>query len=167
MRRSGIIVLNVFAALWAILALISAHQPWWEMLFPAFLSIGVINWAIMRTTGDPAPDPAVRKRSVRLIAIASTVEGVLIVIAANIMINIGRPDLTIAAIAVVVGLHFWPLAWGLKVPLYWTTGLLLALVGIGGALGMTEPLRDVAIAFACAIILWLSACAVVLSPRKA
>lgn len=168
MRRSGIIILNIFAALWAILALVEAQQPWWELAFPALLSAGLINWAMMRTTGDPAPDPEARKRTVRIVAIASAAEGLLIFAAVNVLHVIGRQDLTVATIAVIVGVHFWPLAWGLKVPLYWTTGLLLVLVGIGGAIGMPAGvLRDIGVAFGSAVILWLSACGIVLMPKKA
>lgn len=168
MRRSGIIILNIFAALWAVLALATAQQPWWELAFPPLLSLGLINWAFMRTQGDAAPDPAARKRTVRIVSIASAVEGLLIFAAVNVLHLIHRTDLTIAAVAIIVGIHFWPLALGLKVPLYWTTGLLLVLVGIGCAIGIPAgPLRDVAIAFASALILWLSACGIVLMPRKA
>ena len=168
MRRSGIIVLNIFAALWAVLALIVAQQPWWELAFPPLLSLGLINWAMMRTAGDSAPDPAARKRTMRIVAMASAAEGLLIFAAVQVLHVIGHPDLTIAAVAVIVGIHFWPLALGLKVPLYWTTGLLLVLVGTGCAIGIPAgPLRDIAIAFGSAIILWMSACGIVLMPRKA
>ena len=167
MRRSGIIILNIFAALWAVLALHEAQQPWWEMLFPAFLSIGLINWAMVRTANDAKPDPEVRKRTMRVVAMASAAEGLLIFVAVNVLAYLHHTDLTIAVIAVIVGIHFWPLARGLKAPIYWTTGLVMVLVAIGCVLAITtQPLRDVAIAFGSAIILWLSACAIVLMPRK-
>jgi hypothetical protein len=60
-------------------------------------------------------------------------EGLLIVVAINIVNHFGHPDLSIPAIALVVGLHFFPLAKVFKRKIdYWLASwtVLIALLGI-------------------------------------
>lgn len=56
-------------------------------------------------------DKAEEKRMGKWFGIIFAGEGLGIFIAINIVTNLGHPELTIPAIALVVGLHFYPLAW--------------------------------------------------------
>jgi hypothetical protein len=86
-------------------------------------------------------------------------EGLFIVLAINLVNNMGHPDLIIPSIALVVGLHFYPMAWIFKRKIdywlaTWATGIaicgiiftlhksflyttILAFVGIGLAMATT------------------------------
>jgi len=79
-------------------------------------------------------DKAEEKRTGKWFGIIFGAEGLLIFIGINIVINLGHADLTIPVIALVVGLHFYPLARVFRrtIDYYlatWTT--IVAIIGIG------------------------------------
>ncbi|MBS1523662.1 MAG: hypothetical protein JST50_21850 [Bacteroidetes bacterium] len=79
-------------------------------------------------------DKAEEKRPEKWFGIIFGAEGLLIFVGINIVINIGYADLTIPVIALVVGLHFYPLARVFRrtIDYYlatWTT--IIAIIGIG------------------------------------
>jgi len=85
-----------------------------------------------KTEGEA--DKAEEKRTGKWFGIIFGAEGLLIFVGINIVINIGHADLTIPVIALVVGLHFYPLARVFKrtIDYYlatWTT--IVAIIGIG------------------------------------
>ena len=162
--RTGIIVLNVFAALWGGAAIVAAHRPLWLIALPVLVSAGMIGWAgrALRHVGA-RPDAA---RVGRLVGIWSAVEGVAILIAVNVLNAIGRGDAIGPAIAIIVGLHFLPLARGIPVRLYYATG---GGIVLAGALALVLPPgeRLPAIGLAAALILWISAATIILRGRTA
>ena len=79
-------------------------------------------------------DKAEEKRTGKWFRIIFGAEGLLIFVGINIVINLGHADLTIPVIALVVGLHFYPLARVFRrtIDYYlatWTT--VVAIIGIG------------------------------------
>jgi hypothetical protein len=103
----------------------------------------------------------------RLVGIWSAVEGVAILLAVNLCRNLGAPDAVIPAIAIIVGLHFFPLARGIPVRLYYLTGTAMVAVG-AAALLVPMPGRLLATGLGCAAVLWLSCGVLVLrAPRRA
>jgi len=79
-------------------------------------------------------DKAEEKRTGKWFGIIFGAEGLLIFVGINIVINLGHADLTIPVIALVVGLHFYPLARVFRrtIDYYlatWTT--VVAIIGIG------------------------------------
>ena len=79
-------------------------------------------------------DKAEEKRTGKWFGIIFGAEGLLIFVGINIVINLGHADLTIPVIALVVGLHFYPLARVFRrtIDYYlatWTT--IVAIIGIG------------------------------------
>jgi MFS family permease len=93
-----------------------------------------------------AEDVAERKKMGKWFGIIFGVEGLGIFLAVNIVINLGHPDLIIPAIALVVGLHFYPMAKIFKRKIdYWlaTWATLIAVCGIIFALNKTLPSQDV------------------------
>jgi len=79
-------------------------------------------------------DKAEEKRTGKWFGIIFGAEGLMIFVGINIVINIGHADLTIPVIALVVGLHFYPLARVFRrtIDYYlatWTT--IVAIIGIG------------------------------------
>jgi hypothetical protein len=79
-------------------------------------------------------DKAEEKQTGKWFGIIFGAEGLLIFVGINIVINLGHADLTIPVIALVVGLHFYPLARVFRrtIDYYlatWTT--IVAIIGIG------------------------------------
>ena len=149
--RGGIWVLNIFAALWFVVGAVGAGLPWGMLAVPAVISGALIGWGLRTTGAEPPRNPNVG----RLVGIWSAVEGVAIFIAANVCMNIGAHDAVVPAIAIIVGLHFLPLARGIPLPLYYATGAALAAVGLA-ALLLPGPERMGVTGLGAAAILWVS-----------
>lgn len=88
----------------------------------------------------------------RIIGRSAAGEGVGIFLAVNIVMNLGRPDLVLPAIALVIGLHFPPMAYANPFRLFYATGASLLLVAIGFAL--PQPAATVVTIVAAALMLW-------------
>ncbi|GAB3466151.1 hypothetical protein AB1207_18685 [Kineococcus endophyticus] len=85
-----------------------------------------------------------RKRSGIAFGWVFTVEAVLIVAAANVLGAVGRPDLVLPAIALVVGLHFYPMARIFRRRVDTWLATVLSAVGLAGLLTLlfTAVSRD-------------------------
>jgi hypothetical protein len=158
MRSTGAIVMSAFAALWGFLALHLSGQVVWMQAVPIAVS-GVLILAALATGRHAVPPaPEERRRIGRAVMLWSAVEGVVIFGGVNVLRNTGHTDWTTAFIAVVVGLHFFPLARSLRVPLYWLTGLgLIGVAAAGLVLVPSGVAQDAAIGLGCAVVLWLTA----------
>ncbi len=166
MPSTGALILNLFAALWAALALHSLGAPAWQMAAPAVVSAILTAWAFSRP--QPVYSPDMRKRISRTVLWSSAIEGVLIFAAVNALHATGRDDLTIPAIAAIVAAHFYPMAIGIKVPLYALTATaMLALSAATAFLLPAGPDRDAVTGAGCALILWLTSMAIAAARRKA
>ncbi len=158
MRSTGALVLNLFAALWAVLALHALNVPMWQQASPIALSALLIIWAMSRPA--IAGTAEYRKRVRTTVLWSSAAEGVLIFLAINALRNMGRDDLVVAAVAAIVGLHFYPMAIGMRLPFYALTGT--AMMVLAGAAAYFLPAgaeRDAVIGGGCALVLWMSSIA--------
>ena len=157
--RGGIWVLTIFAAIWGVVGVLGTGMPPVLAALPVAISAVLLFWATRQT---PAPIPeAAQARIGRLVGIWSAVEGVAIFVGVTVCQNIGAPHAVAPVIAIIVGLHFLPLARGIPVPLYYASGA--ALVATGGcALLLAEPARMAVTGFGSAMILWVSCVALVL-----
>jgi len=162
--RSGIIVLSLFAALWGGAAIVGAQLAPWLIIAPVLVSGALIAWS-RRALAHVGPR-ADADRVGRLVGIWSAVEGVTMFLAANVLINLGMRDALGPAFAIIVGLHFLPLARGIPVPLYYATGGAMAAAGTA-ALLLPGPERLTAAGAASALILWISAATIILRARAA
>jgi hypothetical protein len=91
-------------------------------------------------------DAAEKKKMGKWFGIIFGAEGLGIFLAVNIVINMGHPDLIIPAIALVVGVHFYPMARIFRRKIdYWlaTWSTLVAICGIVFTLNKTIPSHDV------------------------
>ena len=115
--KTGVIILSVFAAVWAIAGLISIDADWWLWLLPVAISVALASWYWRLVL--PAEDPVEGKRIGRLVGFWSAIQGVAIFVAANVVTWLGQPTMIGPAICCIVGLHFLPLARGMPRPLYY------------------------------------------------
>jgi uncharacterized membrane protein len=67
-----------------------------------------------------------------IVGIASAAEGVAIFVTAMVLLNLGRRDLVVPAVAIIVGLHFLPLALWLPAPIFYIPAALLVAIGMAG-----------------------------------
>ena len=83
---------------------------------------------------------------------SSIAEGIGLFIAANVVMNLGHRDLLLPAMALVVGLHFLPMAYAIPFRPFWLLGLsLLAAAALG--FGLDQPAGGVVAGSAAALAL--------------
>lgn len=161
MNTSGaIIVLSAFAAIWWIIGAAQFGRSSLLMSAVGILISGLMVALAWRRGGRSASRQE-RKRRGRIVGIASAVEGVAIFAAAKVLVNLGRRDLIAPTVAIIVGLHFLPLARWFPAPIYYLTAALLVAIGMAGAVVQDLPARILTVCIGAAAVLWLS-CGVVL-----
>lgn len=146
--RQGVLVMTIFGAAWAIVG-ITGLVPGGAARTAAAAGAAAVAVAVavvsLRWRSRPAPSGARGRRvspragqSFVLINIAQTVA---IVVAVFALVKAGRPELVAAAVCLVVGLHFLPLARIFDVAPYRWTGTLLILAALAGtaAFGYGAP----------------------------
>jgi hypothetical protein len=139
---TGLIMMACFTLIWAAIAFGGLHTSAYAFILIIFPLLAIVfvakGIAIFRVAKyypqltDEA-DIAREKKTGKWFGIIFGAEGLGIFIAINIVTNLGHPELTIPVIALVVGLHFYPLAkvFRRKVDYYlatWST--LIAIAGI-------------------------------------
>ncbi len=150
----GPIILSIFGAIWAMVGLGYAGVSPLVWLVPVALGIGLIGVVLRRSRGLIPPPPQERRRIGRLVGIWSGVEGVVIFVAVNLCINLGHPEWIVSSICLIVGLHFFPLARGLPVRVYYVSGTLLSALGLAGLTDHIPFAPSVVVALGAALVLW-------------
>src|SRR3569832_141821 len=108
--RIGFWILCFFAAAWAAAGTLLGQAPEWWIVVAAAISVGLVLLA-RRTPGLTQPPPHVR----RLVRTWSAIEGAAMLAAIIVLANLGRQDAIPPVFAIIVGLHFLPLAKGIPV----------------------------------------------------
>ncbi len=112
-------MMAAFTLIWAGIAFGGLHESnyWFVLLvFPVFSVVFVINAVKLFRAAKYFPkvtseaDIAERKKTGKWFGIIFGAEGLGIFIGINLVVNLGHPDLAIPVMALVVGLHFFPLA---------------------------------------------------------
>lgn len=116
---SGMLMMAVFTSAWAIIAYSGLKASPYKFALILFLVVVLIlagyAFRFIKTSkhyqdqGVKVVSEADKKRDKRFMFIFAA-EGIGIFIGINIVVNLGYPDLVIPVIALVVGLHFFPLA---------------------------------------------------------
>ncbi len=163
----AIIVIAGFAALWWVVGVAASGRPS-VLLYaiPLLVSSGLIIAALRGLAHVPPLASGERARRARVVGITSGVEGLIIFATVNVLSNIGQREFTVSAVAMVVGLHFLPLARGLRVRLYYVTGGALIALGVAGCFVPGANSRLLAVSVGAACVLWLT-CARVLQRAHA
>jgi hypothetical protein len=151
--RGGIWVLNMMAAVWGVAAVMVGHASIWLVVVPVAISVALLLWSRRQSVGTGAPVEG--DHVGRVVGIATAIEGVAIFVVANVLMNMHLPTLVMPAIAIIVGLHFIPLARWIPVSLYYRTGAGLIVIGLATCFFPPEH-RAVATGVAAALTLWLS-----------
>ncbi len=166
MTAFGAMIMSVFAAIWWIVGGRASGFPAVAWLGVPLLVSGTILFLAWRRSSAAAPAPA-SDTGDRVVGIASAAEGVAIFVAAIILPNIGHADWMAPVVAIIVGLHFLPIAKWLPAPSYYLTAALLVAVGaVGLALPAGRP-RTIVVTVGAACILWVTSAAVLYRLRGA
>jgi len=150
---SGLYLMAVFTLVWTGIAYGGLHSsPYalallvFAILAATFVVRGVALYKIAKLFPpvESEEDKAEEKRTGKWFGIIFGAEGLLIFIAVNVVINIKHPELVIPAIALVVGLHFFPLARVFKrtVDYYlatWSTIIALAAIYMSFEKVLSQP----------------------------
>jgi len=116
---TGLIMMAFFTLLWAGIAFRGLYETNYLpvlLIFPVLNIVFIVNAVKIYKIADQFPkltseaDILEEKRMGKWFGIIFGVEGLLIFIGINVVVNLDHPDLTIPVIALVVGLHFYPLA---------------------------------------------------------
>ncbi len=116
---TGLVMMAAFTLIWAGIAFGGLHESnyWLALLvFPILSVVFVVNAVKLFRMAKYFPgltseaDIAERKKTGKWFGIIFGAEGLGIFIGINVVVNLGRPDLAIPVMALVVGLHFFPLA---------------------------------------------------------
>jgi hypothetical protein len=158
--RIALLVLATFAAAWASAGLLVSGRTPGAIFLPVALSLVLLacGW---RDTGIV---PSRGRHVGKLVGLWSTLEGVAILATSIVLQNLKRDDLMFPCVAIIVGLHFFPLARGIPVRLYHATGAGLLVAGVAGLL-LPPAERPMVVGLSAALILWATSLAVVLRAR--
>lgn len=158
--RTGIAILSVMAGIWAAWSLYAAHSGPWA--YVGGLIVAIIPMLLMATRRFAPRSADEARRIGRLVGLASFAEVVAIVVGVQVLVHLGRPDLIVSLIAVVVGLHFFPLARWIPMPKYYRCGLTLLTAGCVGV-PVPAEYRVLFVAAVASAALWLTALDLVLT----
>lgn len=137
--RAGIIILNLAALVWLAAALSALHLPLSVVLavsLAASLAVAAIClWRVRHVARGAGTAP----NAGRVVGLWSTIQGIAIAIAVFLLLRLQQPELIPPVVALIVGLHFIPLARGLRVSLYYWTGAGLIAVAAGSFVLPLKP----------------------------
>jgi hypothetical protein len=150
---TGLMLMTLFTTMWACIANAGLNGRDYHIVLAVFILLALtflVNGIRMFGKAKSFPmaiseqDIAERKKAGKWFGIIFGAEGLGIFIAVNIVVNIGHPELVIPTIALVVGLHFYPIAkvFKRKIDYYLATwATLVAVLGILFSLNktLTEP----------------------------
>ena len=129
-RAVGALVFTGFGGLWAAGGAMLSSAPAWNWLVVAIfvLAFGMRALGLLRanpavTQPLPADVAARQRRAGKIFLWTNVAEGVGILLAVNLVVNLGHPQWQTAAVMAMVGLHFLPLAVGFGYRPHLVTGV--------------------------------------------
>ena len=131
--------------------------------FVIFVTIALMAGYAIRLPG-PGMKPS--QKVERAIMWSSIAEGVGLFLASNIVINLHRPDLLLPSMALVVGLHFLPIAISAKFTPFYILGTVLIVSAVAGFVVAATVGGEIAGLMAAAA-LWTAAVIAVIRDRRA
>ena len=163
MSPTGALNMSVFAAIWWFVGVRASGAPLAIVtIVPILVAVALIAAVLRRKAPRETSSDGEQQRRDRIIGIASAVEGVAILIAVNVLANTGHRDLTAPVIAIIVGLHFVPIARGFPAPRYYLTAAFLVALGLGAMAISGVSQRLLVTSAGAATVLWVTAMSVLL-----
>ena len=158
--------MGIFAAIWWLVGVrASGHASPSTYGIPIVVTGLIVVASLRGRDRFEQVSPEERARRGRLVGIASGIEGLAIFVAVNVLARFGRSEYAVPVIAIIVGLHFLPLARRLPAPFYYVTAALLIVLGICGFAIRRPEQRLLIVSIGAACVLWFT-CVVVLGLRQ-
>ena len=173
-KVGGAAILTLFGALWCIVALVNWHgRPGWSIPAGSAATIALLGLCGVRlmtsrkiTRFDDPAEAAEGERTGRLFGIIFGVEGGLIGLSAGLLGSHGLGVWIPVVAAVIVGVHFIPLARLFHVPLYYWTGV-LSVLGVFCCLLVPDiGMRLLCVGLMMSAVLWLTVVALLVQTRS-
>jgi hypothetical protein len=152
----GAIVVGFFGSVFATLTFYLQYHVAGAPLAVPFVVFAAIGLAAARVLRLPGRGFYPSERAGRAIMWSSIGEGVGLFIAANLVTNLHRPELLLPAMALVVGLHFLPIAYAAPFRPFYILGGALILAVIVGVMA-AAPIGGAVAGLAAAGTLWVAA----------
>ncbi len=160
----AIVFMAGFAAAWWVAGIALGHEPLGlAAIGPAISAVFIL--AAARGLPKAELDAGERKRRGRTVAWIGAVEGAAIAVAIRLLPGLGLADLVFPAVAMIVGLHFVPLARLLPMRIYYLSAVLLVLVAVAGLFAPPAD-RPFVVGAAAAITLWLTCLVRLVKPTR-
>lgn len=166
MGARGAVIMGFFGAVFAALTLRLQWQLGATMLALPFIVFLAIGAAAIHTLGMKGNGIVLSERTKKALIWSSTGEGIGIFLASNVVTNLHRPDLLLPAIALVVGLHFLPIAYAAAFRPFYALGAFLLLSAVIGFV-MAAPAGAEVAGIAAALGLWFASTAAIIRERQA
>ena len=170
----GAAILTLFGGLWCIWPLAAwPERPAWAIptacaaIF-VLLLLCILRWiASARILESEDPTASARgKRAGILFGIISGLEGGLIALASALLARSGLTAWIPWAVALIVGVHFLPLAYVFKAPLYYWTGALSVLGTLVCLFIHAGAMRTLCVGLVMAGVLWSTTLVILLQTRS-
>lgn len=162
-RATGVLFFSGFGALWLILGLAGRQSLSVATVIGLAAGLGVLVAAALtlsrRAAGLPQSpvDPGMQRRDDRAFAWINAIQWVAIFLIAFVLGQMHLDAFIPAAVTVVVGLHFFPLARVFRYPQHHVTGAALVAWGLGCLALVPRDVLQSTTAFGTGAILWASA----------
>lgn len=159
--RIALLVLSFFAATWASAGLLVSGETPDLILIPIALSLALVfyGWRGQHTLRPRSANAG------KILGLWSAVEGLALFVTAIVLQKLDRDDLMFPAMAMIVGLHFFPLARGIPAPSYYATGGALVFAGLIGFI-LPPAERAIVVGMCAALILWATSLRLILLSRQ-
>ena len=152
----GAIIMSFFGAAFAALTLYWQYGVAGFTLAIPFFVFVAIGFAALQVLRRPGTGLVPSPRAERALMWAGIGEGLGLFLAGNIVMNLHRPDWLLPSMALVVGLHFLPIAWAAHFRPYFVLGAALVLAAMVG-FGVQAPLGGTIAGLMAALALWTAA----------
>jgi len=160
-RAAGALILALFGTVWIFLSVVALNIFWmWEVvtLLAAVLVVtpAAINFVRARRITAQSEDSIASKHKGRLVLLINGIQWILIALAAWQLNRSGHTLWIVPVIALIVALHFIPLAWVLEFPPYYTLAAATIILVVVAYHFISPYTADGVIALGTGFFLWLS-----------
>jgi hypothetical protein len=166
MGTIGAIIMSFFGAVFAALATQTLLGGAPAIALTPFLVFAVLGGAALFVHRRPGPDFASPPGAGRVIMWSSIAEGVGILVAVNVVALAGHREWTLPAMALVVGLHFVPMALAIPFRPFLVLGVALVTLAMAGIV-LPSPLGGALAGLGAATTLWVASLGAILRELSA
>ncbi len=149
----GTVIMGFFGGVFFAAADVIALGWNFTLIVPVLVFGAMATIAARKIGQAPAGRFDAGRKAGRIIAAATSAEGVGIPMVALVLLNTGHGDEVLPGIAVVVGLHFLPMAYGIPFRPFYVLGSFLLLGAVAGFL-LRQPEGSIVAGMAAAGVLW-------------